>query len=73
MQEFWLDFLIEEELSCSPEFARKFVERCGFAGAAVEYVLHSQSDQFGETDLFVECSVPSGKTVVLAYLIQSLG
>lgn len=65
IQEFWLDFLIEEELSCSPPFAQKFVEQCGFAGAAVKYVVHSQSDQFGETDLFVECALPSGNTVVL--------
>lgn len=65
IQEFWIDFLIEEELSCNKEFARAFLDRCGFTDATVKTVLHSQSDEFGETDVFVLCVKSDGQVGVL--------
>ncbi len=65
IQEFWIDFLLEEELACSAEFAEQFVARCGFPGATIEEVVHSQSDQFGETDLLVSCTIQGGSAAIL--------
>lgn len=60
IQEFWIDFLLEEELSCSPEFAGRFLEQCGFDGGSIREVRHSVCDQFGETDVLADCILLSG-------------
>lgn len=74
IQEFWIDFLLEEEFAADPSFLRDFVKACGVAGdsASVERVVHSFSDQFGEADLLVIVSMesPGGEQRKAALLIE---
>lgn len=59
IQEFWIDFLLEEEFTVDPDFLPTFLGKCGFdhANAKVLQVAHSVSarDQYGggESDLIV--------------------
>ena len=55
IQEFWIDFLLEEEFRSDPFFVRSFL---GAAGLAVtpdrlQDVTHSLNDEYGEADLVV--------------------
>jgi hypothetical protein len=74
IQEFWIDFFLEEEFSADPRFAKAFVAACestlSFTG--VEQVVRSSWDKYGEADLIVvvTATTPSGEPVRLAILIE---
>ncbi len=74
IQEFRIDFLLEEEFNVDPSFARKFTAACrpelSFTG--IERVIHSVTDKHGEADLVVVVSatMPNGETSRLALLIE---
>lgn len=53
IQEFWIDFLLEEEFSSDQTFARSFASLAGLPGFAgiPESVVHSLNDEHGEADL----------------------
>lgn len=68
IQEFWVDFLLEEEFDCDPTFAVAFASACGLALDAAHpiVVAHSVCDQFGEADLVVTFRVAdSGEIAAL--------
>ncbi len=68
IQEFWIDFLLEEEFGCNPAFASAFANTCGLAldEACPISVDHSVCDEFGEADLVVRFHVEeSGQTAAL--------
>ncbi len=74
IQEFWLDFLLEEELAASPDFGREFLSACdpelSFVG--VEQVIHSSHDAHGECDVvaIVSATDGAGVSVRLGLLIE---
>lgn len=72
IQEFWIDFLLEEEFSCCPRFAAAFAQACGLAldEAAPIEVTHSAVDEFGEADLVVRFTVV-GSDARVALLIEN--
>ena len=55
IQEFWIDFLLEEEFSSDPAFSRSFASLAGLSGieGLPEGVFHSLNDEHGEADLVV--------------------
>ncbi|MBA3811450.1 MAG: PD-(D/E)XK nuclease family protein [Caulobacteraceae bacterium] len=72
IQEFWVDFLLEEEFQADPAFASAFAAACGVESghSCVERVFHSYSDSHGEADLIVLLNSkpeadPSHKTALL--------
>jgi hypothetical protein len=74
MREVRLDYLLEEEFSCSHTFAQIFFAEIapGPTSLAVENVIHSLSNASGETDLAVVMSVVSGtSTKRLCLLIEN--
>jgi hypothetical protein len=62
IQEFWIDFLLEEEFRSDPGFARLFAAASGFVedGARITNVTHSLNDDHGEADLVVELTIDEG-------------
>jgi hypothetical protein len=73
IQEFWIDFLLEEELQSDPQFAAAFCAFCGLAPSdprAVS-VQHSVSDVFGEADLLAEFVIDAREAVTGALLIEN--
>lgn len=78
IQEFWIDFLLEEEFAVDPEFLGAFLDcsNLNFSTARVVSVHHSVAakDQFGtgESDLIVLFDFKSGKgTIRGALLIEN--
>lgn len=73
IQEFWIDFLLEEEFRSDPDFARSFVSACGLelAGSLPVEVTHSFSDEYGEADLVVEFPVGDAAGSRSALLIEN--
>lgn len=71
IQEFWIDFLLEEEFYVDPDFASRFLDACGLDSGSLKVrgVVHSLTDQFGEADLAVflspEAGSPDSDRVVL--------
>ena len=57
IQEFWIDFLLEEEFRVDPNFARLFLAEAypenKILDVRVREVIHSMTDKFGEADLVV--------------------
>ncbi len=55
IQEFWIDFLLEEEFASDTRFTTAFAKGCGLGDKlwTAEKVVHSFSDEFGEADLMV--------------------
>jgi hypothetical protein len=75
MQEVRIDYLLEEELRCDLEFARRFLAECrsGLALQRVDEVIHSVVDKFGEADLVARLRVADpdrGSNIRLALLIE---
>ncbi len=74
IQEFRIDFLLEEEFAVDPLFAQSFLTASGvsFAIKRVEHVIHSVSDKHGEADLIVLLNAGrrNGDTVKVAVLIE---
>jgi hypothetical protein len=74
IQEFRIDFFLEEEFSVDPSFAKAFMDACksNLTFTGVEHVVHSSTDKFGEADLIVIVTAkqPSGELVRLAILIE---
>jgi hypothetical protein len=74
IQEFQIDFFLEEEFNADPMFAKQFVAACQptLRFASVEKVTHSVSDKYGEADLvvIVNGNQPSGEIARLALLIE---
>jgi len=77
IQEFWIDFLLEEEFTVDPAFLTSFLSECGFEFADAEalQVVHSVSarDQYGvgESDLIVVFTYTGeGESVRGALLIE---
>ncbi len=64
IQEFWIDFLLEEEFRVDPGFVASFIANVipGTTSRKVEKVVHSMTDKYGEADLAVflkEATTPS--------------
>ncbi len=55
IQEFWMDFLLEEEFSVTADFTPNFLTACdpAFKYRSTDKVAHSVSDKYGEADLVV--------------------
>lgn len=74
IQEFWMDFLLEEEFSVSPDFTRQFITACdpALTYRSTDKVAHSVSDKHGEADLIVLLSVirDADQSPRLALLIE---
>ena len=74
IQEFWLDFLLEEELAVSPEFGREFLAACepDLTFIGVEEVIHSDHDKHGECDVvaIVSAADASGAALRVGLLIE---
>jgi hypothetical protein len=75
IQEFRIDFLLEEEFTVDFNFVRSFMAAAckdPHSAKCVEYVSHSVSDKYGEADLVVliTATLPSGHVVKLALLIE---
>jgi hypothetical protein len=74
IQEFRIDFLLEEEFTVDLAFTQAFVAACGspLSVQHVERVVHSVSDKHGEADLIVLVAVDrlEGRTATLALLIE---
>jgi hypothetical protein len=74
IQEFRIDFLLEEEFACDVTFVQRLLAFCGINAVAkgVLQVVHSLADRHGEADLVVVLSaeVESGKVIRLALLIE---
>jgi hypothetical protein len=75
IQEFRIDFFLEEEFTVDINFVRAFVAAAckdTLSVKCVEYVRHSVSDKYGEADLVVltTAALPSGHVVKLALLIE---
>jgi hypothetical protein len=75
IQEFRIDFFLEEEFTVDGDFVRAFMAAAGkdpLSAKCVEYVSHSVSDKYGEADLVVliTTALPSGSAVKLALLIE---
>ncbi|MES0020207.1 hypothetical protein [Mesorhizobium sp. M0036] len=75
IQEFRLDFFLEEEFNVDPAFTTLFCQACGLADVrvSVERTVHSLSDKFGEADLVVvlDAAGPQGERQKLALLIEN--
>jgi hypothetical protein len=74
IQEFRIDFFLEEEFTVDLAFTQAFVAACGVSLSIkhVERVVHSVSDKHGEADLIVLIAAdqPDGRTVTMALLIE---
>jgi hypothetical protein len=74
IQEFQIDFFLEEEFTVDLAFAQAFVAACGLAVSVkrVEWVIHSVSDKHGEADLIVLITAeqPDERTAKIALLIE---
>jgi hypothetical protein len=75
MQEVRIDYLLEEELRCDSEFARRFLAACRpeLVLEKVDEVIHSVVDRFGEADLVARLRVTDldrGSNTRLALLIE---
>lgn len=74
IQEFRIDFLLEEEFCVDPAFVQAFIAACGldFIPEAVTRVVNSLSDEHGEADLLVLISkrALSGQILAHALLIE---
>jgi hypothetical protein len=74
IQEFRIDFLLEEEFACDPEFTLKFIKKCGLDcdSAVVTSVKLEPKLQNGYGDLLVilDTRLTSGAQVRLALLIE---
>jgi len=74
IQEFWMDFLLEEEFSVTSDFTRNFLTACdpAFKYGSTDKVTHSVSDKHGEADLVVLLSAIRNpdQSVRLALLIE---
>jgi hypothetical protein len=74
IQEFRIDFFLEEEFSVDPSFAKAFMASCksNLSFTGVEQVVHSFMDKYGQADLIVVVTAnePNGETVRLAILIE---
>ena len=55
IQEFWIDFLLEEEFAANPEFIGEFLMKCDWLreNPRIVDVAHSVGDKYGEADLIV--------------------
>ena len=53
IQEFRIDFLLEEEFACDLTLIQKLIDLSGLMGNAlrVEKIIHSLNDRHGEADL----------------------
>ena len=74
IQEFRIDFFLEEEFTVDLTFVQAFATACGstFSVDHVERVIHSVSDKHGEADLVVLITgeQPDGHTRKMALLIE---
>ena len=74
IQEFRIDFFLEEEFTVDLIFAQAFLAACGSSLSVkrVEQVLHSVSDKYGEADLVVLITADQsdGRTAKIALLIE---
>lgn len=74
IQEFRIDFLLEEEFAVDLQFARSFAAASGWTctPSSVERVVHSLSDKHGEADLVVLLGAigPAGAKETHALLIE---
>lgn len=74
IQEFRIDFFLEEEFTVDPDFVRAFLLACGspLALRSLEHVAHSVSDKHGEVDLVVSLTAeePDGDTTRAVLLIE---
>jgi hypothetical protein len=73
IQEFRIDFLLEEEFACNIDYLRSFVERCGLAYEPQSLPEVTHESRRGPTwiDLLVEFRVThSAKDVRLALLVE---
>lgn len=74
IQEFRIDFFLEEEFSVDPNFIRSFLSACGSSLTVkqVEQVSHSVSDKHGEADVVVLFSAEkqNGDIVKAVLLIE---
>jgi len=75
IQEFRIDFFLEEEFLVDASFAREFLKACGSKDIlqAVESVHHQSADKHCVADLIVMARVtePGGKPAKLAILIEN--
>jgi len=76
IQEFWIDFLLEEEFRVDPGFVASFVTYVipGTTSRKVEKVVHSMTDKYGEADLavfFEACIDEQGQEEKLVFLIEN--
>ena len=75
IQEFRLDFFLEEEFNVDPDFTAQFCSACGLGNVAtnVERTVHSMSDKFGEADLVVLLGAtwPQGAHKRVALLLEN--
>lgn len=74
IQEFWMDFLLEEEFSATPEFCCEFLKECAseLQFVCVGRVAHSVSHTDGEVDLVVILVVKraDGVSAKIALLVE---
>jgi hypothetical protein len=74
IQEFRIDFILEEEFSVSLQFAKDFIAACGasFVPERIDRVVHSLNDAHGEADLavLVVGRSPAGDPGKFALLIE---
>ena len=74
IQEFRIDFFLEEEFTVDPDFVRAFLLACGspLALRSLEHVAHSVSDKHGEVDLVVSLTAEEtdGDTTRAVLLIE---